>query len=112
VLADRLQSVVVLKGAGTVCADPAGHWAIVDAGSPALATAGTGDVLAGVIGGLLAQGLTVGAAACLGSWTHARAGELAAMRRAGTIGLAAFELPALIADALNELVSPSIEACA
>ncbi len=110
-LADRLQSVVVLKGAGTVCADPLGHWAIVDAGSPSLATAGTGDVLAGVIGGLLAQGLTVGAAACLGGWVHAWAGERAAMRRAGTIGLAAFELPALIADALNELASSPTEAC-
>jgi hydroxyethylthiazole kinase-like uncharacterized protein yjeF len=111
-LADRLQSVVVLKGAGTVCADPAGQWAIVDAGSPALATAGTGDVLAGVIGGLLAQGLTVASAACLAGWVHARAGELAASRRAGTIGLAACELPILIADALNELIAVSDDACA
>ena len=106
-LAARFGSVVVLKGAGTVCADPAGHWAIVAPGSAALATAGTGDVLAGVIGGLIAQGLPAASAACLGSLVHACAGERAAALRAGTIGMAASELPVLIADELNALASPT-----
>jgi len=106
-LAARLGSVVVLKGAGTVCADAAGHWAVIDSGSPALATAGTGDVLAGVIGGLLAQGLPTATAALLGAWVHGRAGEIAAARQGGDIGLSTSELPARVSDALNQLLNAS-----
>lgn len=105
-LAHRYRSVVVLKGAGSVCAHPDGEWAIIDAGSPSLATAGTGDVLAGVIGGLLAQGLPPAHAACLGAYVHARAGELYAAEEVGTIGLAAGDLPFWVAKALNLLISP------
>ena len=105
-LAHRYRSVVVLKGAGSVCAHPDGEWAIIDTGSPSLATAGTGDVLAGVIGGLLAQGLPPAQAACLGAYVHARAGELYAAEGVGTIGLAAGDLPFWVAKALNLLISP------
>jgi len=104
-LAKRFGSIVVLKGAGTVCADRAGNWAVIDAGSPSLATAGTGDVLAGVIGGLIAQGTSVASAACLGAWVHARAGELAAEHRGGVIGMAASALPAWVGDAMNSLTT-------
>lgn len=68
--------VVVLKGATTIVAEPAGRSAIHDGGNAALATAGTGDVLAGVIAGLLAQGLAPFEAATLGVYLHAAAGRL------------------------------------
>ncbi len=105
-LANRYRSIVVLKGAGSVCAHPEGEWAIINAGSPSLATAGTGDVLAGVIAGLLAQGLPPAQSACLGAYVHARAGELFEVEGSGTIGLAAGDLPSWVAKALNLLISP------
>lgn len=71
------QRVVVLKGAGTVISAE-GRQVINTSGTPALATAGTGDVLAGVIGALLAQGLDPLDAAALGVYLHGRAGEAAA----------------------------------
>ncbi len=67
---------VVLKGAGTVVSG-AGRQVINTSGTPALATAGTGDVLAGVIGALLAQGLSPFEAGALGAYVHGRAGEAA-----------------------------------
>jgi NAD(P)H-hydrate epimerase len=72
-----VQRAVVLKGAGTVTS--CGQRQVVNtSGSPALATAGTGDVLAGVIGALLAQGLRPLEAGALGAYLHGRAGEAAA----------------------------------
>lgn len=68
------QQVVVLKGATTVVASPEGRTLVHAAGNPALATAGTGDVLAGAIAGLLAQGLAPFDAAALGVYLHAAAG--------------------------------------
>jgi NAD(P)H-hydrate epimerase len=67
---------VVLKGAYTVIASPDGGVKICPAANPGLASAGTGDVLAGIIAGLLAQGLVSFTAAALGVWLHARAGEM------------------------------------
>jgi NAD(P)H-hydrate epimerase len=69
---------VVLKGACTVVADPGGNFAVIPLATPALATAGTGDVLAGMIGGLMAQGVRGYHSACAAAWLHARAGILAA----------------------------------
>ncbi len=69
--------VVVLKGAGTVVADPSGAIAVCPLGTPALGVAGTGDVLAGVIGATLAAASPFDAA-CAGVLLHARAGEIAA----------------------------------
>lgn len=80
------QATVVHKGADTVIAAPDGKIGIAAAASPWLATAGTGDVLAGVIGTLLARGLEPFAAACTGVWLHGQA--------------AAFAGPGLIADDL------------
>ena len=73
--AQRWQQIVVLKGAPTVVAAPDGLVTIIPFANPALATAGTGDVLAGTIVGLLAQGVTPHAAARLGVWLHGTAGE-------------------------------------
>jgi ADP-dependent NAD(P)H-hydrate dehydratase / NAD(P)H-hydrate epimerase len=76
--AERAQAVVVLKGDDTLVADPCGMVAISPGGSPALATAGTGDVLCGVIAALLSQELPPFVAAAAGVLLHAEAGRLAA----------------------------------
>ena len=76
--AQQAASVVVLKGDDTLVAAPAGTVAVNPGGSPALATAGTGDVLTGVIAALLAQGLDAFTAAAAGVWLHAEAGREAA----------------------------------
>ncbi len=99
-LAQRFGLVVVLKGAGSLIAAPDGRLALCNRGHPAMAGAGLGDVLAGLIGALLAQGMTAYDAACLAVWLHARAGEvLAAQGR----GLAAGDLPGTIRQLLEEL---------
>lgn len=75
-LAGRLGAVVLLKGPGTVVADPDGRALLTPTGGAGLATAGSGDVLAGVIGALLARGLEPFEAAGVGAWWHGRAGDL------------------------------------
>ena len=77
-LAQRYEAIVVLKGCGTVVADPSGRYAICPLGNPGMATAGSGDVLAGVIGAFLAQGLSLWDAAVTGVVAHSWAGDLAA----------------------------------
>jgi len=78
--ADRFGQVVVLKGARTVVCAPDGRAAVSRVATAALATAGSGDVLAGTIGSLIAQGAATFDAACLGVYLHARAGERLATR--------------------------------
>lgn len=84
--------VLVLKGARTVIASPDGRIAIAPFENPALASGGTGDVLSGVIGALLAQGLGTFEAAQLGVYLHGLAGE-AVRARVGDAGLLASDLP-------------------
>jgi len=72
--ASRLPGVGLLKGPGTLV-HSAGRIDTIDSGSPALATGGSGDVLTGVIGRLLASGLSASNAAIMGAWVHGRAGE-------------------------------------
>jgi NAD(P)H-hydrate epimerase len=74
--AERSRAVLVLKGPETVVAAPDGR-AVIDSGPPALATAGTGDVLSGLITGLLAQGAEPFDAACMATWIHGRAAAAA-----------------------------------
>jgi ADP-dependent NAD(P)H-hydrate dehydratase / NAD(P)H-hydrate epimerase len=77
-LAKRTRTVVLLKGHSTIVADPDGRVLVNPARSAWLATAGSGDVLAGLIGSLLAAGLDPWLAAGCAAWVHERAGELAA----------------------------------
>lgn len=78
--AETNQVYLVLKGAATVIAGPDGRVALNSTGNPGLATGGTGDVLSGIIGGLLAQGLTTWQASCLGVFAHGLAGDMLAER--------------------------------
>jgi ADP-dependent NAD(P)H-hydrate dehydratase / NAD(P)H-hydrate epimerase len=100
--AARFGQVVVLKGARTVIAGADGRAAISPFANAALASAGTGDVLAGLIGALLAQGSGPFDAACLGVYLHAMAGDRVS-RRLGDAGLLASDLPYEIALARHEL---------
>jgi hydroxyethylthiazole kinase-like uncharacterized protein yjeF len=98
-LASRFNAVCVLKGSGSLIADVDGNLALCDRGHPAMATAGLGDVLAGLIGALLAQKMKPFDAACLGVWLHASAGEQ--VGKAGR-GLAASDLIPAIRQLLEE----------
>lgn len=87
---NNYNAVVVLKGAGTVVAGQ-GKTYVNKTGNPGMATAGSGDVLAGVIAGFLAQGLKVFEAARLGVYVHGLAGDLAAKEK-GEAGLIAGDI--------------------
>jgi hydroxyethylthiazole kinase-like uncharacterized protein yjeF len=92
------RAVVVLKGDDTLIADPSGSGvvAVSPGASPALATAGTGDVLTGVIAALLAQGLDPFSAAAAGVWLHAAAGRLAARAVGAAEGVIASDVIAAL----------------
>ncbi len=94
--ARQARAVVVLKGDDTLIADPSGRVAVSPGGSPALATAGTGDVLTGVLAALLAQGLDAFAAAAAGVWLHALAGREAARRQGSAEGVVASDVVAAL----------------
>jgi NAD(P)H-hydrate epimerase len=83
--------VVVLKGAFTIVATPDGGPVVMPFANPALATAGSGDVLAGTIAGLRAQGLAAFEAALCGVYLHGLAGELA-LKEIGAAGVLAGDL--------------------
>jgi NAD(P)H-hydrate epimerase len=97
-LAEKLGVVVVLKGAATVIAGPAGEVAINSTGNSGMGTGGMGDVLSGVISGFLAQGLSCFDAACLGVYSHGRAGDLLAEQ-----GMPFGYLASELADALPDV---------
>ena len=113
-LAARFEAVAVLKGAGTVVAAPDGRLAINTSGHPVLATAGTGDVLAGTIAALLAGLLRAGCppdeaawqAACAGVWLHGHAGECLAHRQ-GPRGVPAGALPSQYPGIMGRLSIPT-----
>lgn len=99
-LAERAGVVVLLKGSRTVVADPTGRAAVNATGGPWLATAGTGDVLSGIIGALAAMGLPAFRAATAGAWLHGRAADLC-----GHEGLVAGDLLRALPTVLRQLAA-------
>jgi ADP-dependent NAD(P)H-hydrate dehydratase / NAD(P)H-hydrate epimerase len=97
-LAEQTGAIALLKGPGTVIAAPDGTAVIEPVGDAALATAGSGDVLTGIIAGLLARGLEPFAAAAAGAFLHGRAAD-----RAGHTGLIASDLVAALPRAIADL---------
>lgn len=95
--------VVVLKGAFTVIASPDGRATMIPVATPALARAGTGDVLAGLIVGLRAQGLEAYEAAVAGAWIHAQAGLYAADDLGTTASVLASDVLNSVSDVLSDL---------
>jgi hydroxyethylthiazole kinase-like uncharacterized protein yjeF len=95
--------VVILKGAFTVIASPDGRSTVIPIATPALARAGTGDVLAGLIVGLRAQGLNAYDAAIAGAYLHGKAGLIAAEDLGTTVSVLASDVLDSIPDAITEL---------
>ena len=104
-LAARRHAVVLSKGSPTVVADPHGRIAVVTSGDARLATAGTGDVLTGILTSLLAQGVAPFEAAAAAAHLHGRAGALA-WRRGLVAGDLAVHLPAALAELPEERRAP------
>ena len=96
--------IVVLKGAFTVIAAPDGRTTTVPVATPALARAGTGDVLAGIITGLRAQGIEAYDSARAGAWIHAQAG----LSAAGSLGGSASVLAGDVVDAIQDVIAAHV----
>jgi hydroxyethylthiazole kinase-like uncharacterized protein yjeF len=103
-LATKFQSMVILKGSGTVIANFDNSLVINTTGNPALATAGTGDVLAGLCGSLLAQQWPVWDAALAAVWIHGDAADCMVNEGIGPIGITATELLPYLRKSLNHLL--------
>lgn len=91
-LAHQFNAVCVLKGAGSIVAEANGTWFINTTGNPGLASGGTGDVLSGIIGSLVAQGLSCIEAAKLGVYVHGAAADALVAGGIGPVGLTASEI--------------------
>lgn len=100
-LAGLTGAVVVLKGAGTLVLGGDGELRRNTTGNPGMAAAGMGDVLAGIIGALLAQGMTADAAAALGVWLHGAAADAAVTAGLGPLGLTASDVIVAVRRLLN-----------
>jgi NAD(P)H-hydrate epimerase len=103
--ADQWGQIVLLKGAHTVIAAPDGETRILVSADPALARAGSGDVLAGVISGLIAQGLIPFSAAAVGAWLHSKAGGKAAEAVGSPASVLAGDISDMIGKVLGDLTS-------
>ena len=106
-LTARFASVIVLKGTGTVVAAPDGRLAVNPTGNAALATGGTGDVLGGIIGALLAQRLPPYEAALAGVYLHGLAADTLTAQGDGPAGLTAGELAPMVRKLLNRMFYPA-----
>ncbi len=112
-IARQFNSYVVLKGAGSICCFPDGERYLNTSGNPGLSTAGTGDVLAGIIGSLLAQGLRPDQALLLAVYLHGAAADQLLQQNHGPLGMVASEIIGSARLVLNEWIyhvnSPSIK---
>lgn len=106
-LAQQYRCTVILKGSGSLIAQPDAPPVINTTGNPSLATAGSGDVLAGLCGALLAQGVAVGKAALAAVWLHGHAADQRVAGGTGPVGATASELIPFIRTALNQAVNRS-----
>lgn len=108
-MADRLGGTVLLKGSRTLVASPHADVIAVDAGTGWLATAGTGDVLAGVLGAVLAAnpGRPIAEVAAAGAWVHGHAGRIAAGTRDGAAGhpIVAMDVAAALPHAIADVLA-------
>ena len=102
-LAEALNVICLLKGAGTICAHTDGRCFINSTGNPALASGGTGDVLSGVIAGLLVQGLNALDAVKLGVYVHGAAADALVAKGVGPVGLTASEVAIEVRSVINQL---------
>jgi hydroxyethylthiazole kinase-like uncharacterized protein yjeF len=103
-LARHFKSIAILKGAGTVIAFPDGDIVINATGNPALSTAGTGDVLSGLCGALLAQGWPATLAALAAVWMHGTAADQLVDLGVGPVGLTASEVIPAVRTLLNQII--------
>ena len=104
-LALRFRAVAVLKGNGSIIANPDASWLINTSGNPGMASAGMGDVLTGMIASLLAQGADARAAAAAAVWLHGAAADMLARDGNGPIGISASE----VIDKARRLLNASID---
>ncbi len=104
--AKRFRSTVVLKGACSVISDPGRSLVISPTGNPGMATGGTGDVLTGMVAGLIAQGLLPFEAAAAATYLHGLAGDIAA-EKLGQASLPAGDLVEALPEAIRRVTSPS-----
>ena len=105
-LAQQLQVVCVLNGPSTVIAQPDGRLYINTTGNAGLASGGTGDVLSGIIGSLMAQGLSAFDAACAGAYVHGTAADALLAKGVGPVGLTASEVAQEVRCVINGLHGP------
>ncbi len=103
-LAQRFRSIVVLKGAGSICALTELDWFINPTGNPGLSSAGMGDVLSGMIAALIAQQLSPQQATLLGVYLHGAAADQLVQRGTGPIGLTASEVMDAAREVLNSWI--------
>ncbi|MDP3087322.1 MAG: NAD(P)H-hydrate dehydratase [Methylotenera sp.] len=102
-LAQMFNATCVLKGAGSICAHHDGVWFENSSGNPSLASGGTGDVLSGIIGSLMAQGLSGLDAAKLGVYAHGAAADSLVAQGIGPVGLTASEVSKEVRNIINTL---------
>ncbi|WP_090370509.1 NAD(P)H-hydrate dehydratase [Nitrosospira sp. Nl5] len=103
-LAKNFNCCAVLKGAGSICAMPGGKRYINTSGNPGLSSAGTGDILSGIIGALLAQGLNAENALLLAVYLHGAAGDVLLKQHGGPLGMTASEIPNAARNLLNQWI--------
>lgn len=106
-LARMFKASCVLKGAGSICAHHDGQWFVNTTGNPGLAHGGTGDVLSGIVGGLVAQGVSSFEALKLGVFVHGAAADVLVAKGIGPVGLTASEVAVEARNVLNRLNATS-----